>query len=253
MILNKRAVLNKHLHGNMIQLENGKVKAYSVPTGALCEINKNGNAVDIKNGKTRFVNDELSHYLYDNGVRGNFIIHHKSLIVGVPKWVTYQQHHAETLSEWAKDIEVYTFDGVEHEGLVTIKAISHGMVSPKDMRNYIDTKSKDAMFDGLFIQAELTNGDESWYHVLPSRYIEGRVIDYNIDEDPNYIVVEIKYGSAVHNVRIDKFTNSMAQMLKDYDNNIINRMVKLQYSTYIPGDRMENFSSLTALFVINQM
>lgn len=252
MKLERRATLNRHIETNQLILIDGKVKAFAMKTGALCSITKTGNIINMKNGKTRFCNDDLSKYLYEQGVRGDFLIHHKTQTFGVPKWLTYSQHNRE-FSEWSKQIEIYTLDGVvKPDAEIPIKALPTSMVAPSDIKEVIDSLSEDTAFDGLIITADTFDGQKNWYQVLPNRYCQGRIVDYGSTEDDHYVIVEIHYHGVMYSTKICKFTKTMSAELEELGDNVLNRNLKIQYSTFIPGDRLENFSSPYALYVINR-
>lgn len=251
MYLERRATLNRHLETNQLQLEDGKIKAYAMKTGALCSISKTGNIINMKNGKTRFCNDELSKYLYKHGVRGDFLIHHKELTFGVPKWLTYSQYNRE-FTEWSKDIEIYTFDGVVDESAtIPIKALEYVMIHPGDIKQVVDKFSLDNKFDGLLLTAKTFDGSDNWYQVLPNRYCQGRIVDYSAKDDDRYVIVEIHHEGNMYRTKICKFTKTMSDELVELGDDLLNRNLKVQYSAFIPGDRLENFSSPYALYVIN--
>ena len=252
MQLERRATLNRHITTNQIVLDDGKIKAFAMKTGALCTIYQTGNIINMKNGKTRFCNDDLSKFLYKQGVRGDFLIHHKTQTFGVPKWLTYSQYN-RPFEEWSQDIEIYTLDGVSNEGgMIPIKPLDTFMVSPDSIKEVVDKLSKENSFDGLILSADTFDKQTNWYQVLPNRYCQGRIVDYGIEEDNHYVIVEIIRDDEMYRAKICKFTKTMSAELEDLGDNILNRNLKIQYSTFIPGDRLENFSSPYALYVINR-
>lgn len=252
MQLERRATLNRHIETNQIILDGGKIKAFAMKTGALCSINKTGNIINMKNGKTRFCNDDLSKFLYEQGVRGEFLIHHKTQTFGVPKWLTFSQYN-RPFNEWSQQIEIYTLDGLEKpDGMIPIKPLDSFLVDPNNIKETVDKLSEDTKFDGLILTATTFDNQTNWYQVLPNRYCQGRIVDYNASADDSYVIVEIHHDGEMYRTKICKFTKTMARDLDELGDDVLNRNLKVQYSTFIPGDRLENFSSPYALFVINR-
>lgn len=253
MQLERRATLNRHIETNQIILDGGKIKAFAMKTGALCRIHKTGNIINMKNGKTRFCNDDLSKYLYEQGVRGDFLIHHKTQTFGVPKWLTFSQYN-RPFEEWSQHIEIYTLDGLEKEDSnIPIKPLKTFHVSLDDIKETVDELSEDATFDGLILTAATFDNQNKWYQVLPTRYCNGRIVDYNFnDGDEDYVIVEIHHEGEMYRTKICKFTKTMSSDLQEYGDAVLNRNLKIQYSAFIPGDRLENFSSPYALYLINR-
>ena len=252
MQLEKRATLNRHIETNQIKLADGKIKAFAMKTGALCTITKTGNIVNMKNGKTRFCNDDLSKFLFAQGVRGDFLIHHKSQTFGVPKWLTFSQYN-RPFDEWSQQIEVYTFDGMEvTDSKIPIKPLDSFMINPDDIKATVDKMSEETIFDGLLLTATTFDDQDNWYQVLPNRYCQGRIVDYSASENDSYVIVEIYHNKEMYRTKICKFTKTMSRDLIQLGDDVLNRNLKVQYSTFIPGDRLENFSSPYALYVINR-
>ena len=252
MQLEKRATLNRHIETNQIQLADGKIKAFAMKTGALCTITKTGNIVNMKNGKTRFCNDDLSKFLFAQGVHGRFLIHHKTQTFGVPKWLTFSQYN-RPFDEWSQQIEVYTFDGMEvKDSKIPIKPLDSFMINPDDIKATVDKMSEEIIFDGLLLTATTFDDQDNWYQILPNRYCQGRIVDYSASENDSYVIVEIFHNDEMYHTKICKFTKTMSRDLIKLGDDVLNRNLKIQYSTFIPGDRLENFSSPYALYVINR-
>lgn len=253
MKIGKRAELSKLLNSNQVILKSdGTLNAYPIMTGALCEVSRVGDAVNTKNGSARFCNDKLSLYLDEHGVSGTVIIHHKTLVYGVPKWLTYNQHRGDW-NVWSKEIEIHTLAGVNKpDAEIPIRSIEPISIDPFNHKNLIEEMSEDTQFDGLLIEANTIDGRSGLYQILPFRYCQGRVVDYNNDGEDKFVVVEIEHQSRQYRAKITNFTAKMNSLIDDYENDILNRRVRIQYTSFIPGDRLENFSSPRALFIINQ-
>lgn len=246
----KRADFTRHVANNQLQLTNNTVKAYPVQTGALCEVYVRGNSTNLVNGKTHFANDELSKYLVDIGITGKILIHHTSLNRGVPKWLTYNQHHTD-FNDWKKNIKIYTFDQLpEKVGDIPIESIRPLAVRIDDIGKEIDRLSYDVKFDGMLIEAS-TLTEDNMYHLMPTRYCEGIIKSVNSADGYRKLVVTISHNGMEYLTPISKLTNTMNELIDAHKDKLVERRLKIQYVSFVPGDRLENFSSPTALFVIN--
>jgi len=234
------------------ELSSEVLDAYIAPVGVLCSVMVTEEGTSLLNGRTTFNNDPLSDYLVKCGVTGTFILHHKSMMYGVARWISYQLHHTP-FDEWCNDIIIYTFDDIKSKGgRVAISPIERVALSYDGLPRELDTYSQDDSFDGFIIRGVLKSGIVNWYHVLPTRYCQGRVIGYRNEPTDKFIIVEVQYNDQMYFTKVRKFTQTMLRMLDEYQGKIVSRRVKVQFSSYLPGDRIDNFSSATALFVINQ-
>jgi len=246
----KRIDFIHHLDNGQISLEDDMVKTYQLRTGAICEVYKRGNTTNLVNGMTHFVNDELSKYLVAAGITGMVLIHHTSLNRGVPKWLTYSQHH-KPFAEWCKHIKIFTFKPHSHTGdMVAIEEIVPMFVNVKTLSKVIDNLSHDVKCDGLLLEA---SGSKriNHYHMMPTRYCEATISSVISNNGDNKLVATIRNNDIEYLTLITKMTATMNNLIEEHGDKLVGKRIRVQYVSYVPGDRLENFSSITALFVIN--
>ena len=249
MIL-KRGDFYRHYNSGLMKLTDDLVLAYPKPAGALCRVHRVGDTTSLINGEYRFVNSELGKYLTSLGIEGEVLIHHLTNSRNVPKWLTYHHHHTD-FDIWSKEIKLYVFGQAPQKiGSIPIESIHPLWIKASDIKEMIDTLSNDAKFDGLLINADTYEGPQR-YFMVPTRYCEGIVSSVFSDNGKYKIIVDINYNGDTYTTVISSMTNTMRSSVEGDHSLLIGKRMKIQYTTFVPGDRLRNFSSPVGLFIID--
>lgn len=257
MYAQKRSTFNRKFKDGQLVTPAGRVEVTHVPTGAACTVELLEDTAILRNGRMTLINNELSDVLHMCGAQGDIIIHHTQINYGVPKWLTYKIHN-EPFNEWKDEIVVYLTEPPKHPQYmaenpygVKVMVLEKRQLKVEELTDAIVDKSKSIYYDGMIVSCKNIQGEVAKFHFLPQRYAQGRVVD--IGED--WVIAEVKRSEddQPHIVRVPSLSNAVKTYIdKNEKDNIIGRMLKVQYTSYIPGDRVENFSSPVALFIINQ-
>jgi hypothetical protein len=250
MIL-KRGDFYRHYNNGQLRLVNNTITAYSKPTGALCEVRRTGDTTSLMNGEYRFVNSELSEYLSGLGIEGEVLIHHLTNSRNVPKWLTYHHHHSDFV-DWSKEIKIFLFGQTPKKvGHIPIETLHPLEINVDDLRQVIDKLSTDNNFDGLLIEAETIEGMQR-YHMVPTRYCDGVISSVTDDGERTKLVVDIEHNGMTYTTAVTSMTTTLQGMVEQDHDSIIGRRMKIQYTTFVPGDRLKNFSSPVGLFILDR-
>ncbi len=245
----KKSDFYKDLNSNNLLLEDDTVEIFEKKTGALCEVNNIDGVPVLKNHNSQFVNNELAAYLIDCGIEGEIIIHHPGLNRNVPRWLSYKFTN-EKLEDWADSITVFTFGKEPTKvGWISIEAIQPRIINVTDIHEVVCNLGKrDITFDGIYLNANTTFGPRRYY-MVPLRYCHGKVVSCNQDADNPIIIAKVNIHRNEHLIRIDSTTNTMQQYIRDGD--ITGKDIRIQYTSYMPGDRLKNLASPAAIWVNN--
>lgn len=249
MIL-KRGDFYRHYNNGQLQLENDSVNAFPKPSGALCRVHRVGDTSSLINGEYRFVNSELSQYLSERGIVGEVLIHHLTNSRNVPKWLTYHHHHT-AFDVWSKEIKIYTFGQVPTTaGPIPIETLNPMMIKVAQIRDVIDTLSNESNFDGLLIDTKTLDGPQR-YFMVPTRYCDGMINAVTHEGERAKLIVDIEHNGDIYTTAVVSMTNTIQRQIEEDQNNVLGKRVKIQYTTFVPGDRLRNFSSPVGLYMID--
>lgn len=222
------------------------IAIFGKPTGATCSVYTVGAASHFINGNNHDVMDVLSKHLTNIGVSGPIIVHHKKMARGVSKWLNYQLTHVD-IAQWADDIVIYTFDQVERKSdLVDVRPLKQYHIAYDDITNVNDELSRQRDdYDGLIVRAIHTQRGEQYYHLVPNRYIDGKIVALCGAEDGPLagFVVKISFDGMEHTVVIRRLPPWLTERDKESKSQYIDRDCIVQYTSYTPGSRICNFSS----------
>lgn len=219
------------------------LKAYPMKSGALCEVITKGSMVMFKNGHTTFSNGGLADYCKDYNITGHVLVHHKTQRVGVSKWLTYQHHHGG-LAHWGDNIELYVLgDSPKDQGFISVTGIKPIKVSLGNFAQTVDNLSRNEEFDGLLVKGK----QGKLYSLKPTRYIVGKVRDIDVEGKEPVITCTVKRDGRTYIIILTKMTRKMQSVISA--GGLKNGMqVKIQYTSFIPGDKFANFSAPVALY-----
>lgn len=245
----KRGDFYRHYNQGAMRLEDDSIIAYSKPTGALCEVRRVGDTTSLLNGEYRFVNSELSDYLVSLGIEGKVLIHHLTNSRNVPKWLTYHHHHSK-FADWSKEIKIFVFGQTpSRAGHIPIETLHPMTVKVDDIRGLIDKLSSDNNFDGLLIDANTIDGMQRYY-MVPTRYCDGIVSSVTEDDNRTKLVIDIEHNGEVYTTAVTSMTNTVRNQVEARPDSLVGKRMKIQYTTFVPGDRLKNFSSPVGLFIL---
>lgn len=242
----KKSDFYNDINSGRISPETKLVTYFPKVTGALCNVSVVDGIPVFKNHQSTFLNTALAKYIVDCGIEGDVIIHHPSLSRNVPRWLTYKLDN-EPLEQWGKAIEIHTLgQKPKSVGDIPIRVIEANTTAIDNIQSVIiELSRKNFRFDGLYIDAEVNNTSRR-YHMIPLRYCNGKIVSYDAKE--KIIVAEIVHRKNKHIVRIEVMTNTMKKAL-DSDKDMTGANIRIQYTSYIPGDRLKNFAAPTAIWV----
>lgn len=228
-----------------------KVEAYTLYTGARCVISTANGNTQLKNGGTSFLNDKLSKCLVSAGITGRIIIHHKEISRSVPKWLTYNINNID-FDIWSKEIIVHVYDVQPKSTLpFDVVVMTTKTYTVDKLRDVIDNISINTTTDGLEVLHERDNVEHR-YHLIPTRYCDG-IIKGIINNDTNIgIVATLTHNGNEYITPITKVTNTMKSFIREKGEELIGSHVRVQYLSFINGDRLCNFSEPSALFIFNK-
>lgn len=245
----KRGDFYRHYNSGTMKLENNMVTVYAKPSGAICEVRRVGETTSLLNGEYRFVNSELSNYLVSLGIEGEVLIHHMTNTRNTPKWLTFHHHHSK-FEDWSKEIKIYVFGQVpQRAGHIPVETLHPMTLNVDDLRERINALSNDANFDGLLVDADTVDGPQRYY-MVPTRYCDGIVSSIAGQDDQLKLVIDIDYQGTTYTTAITSMTTTVRTRLEESPETVLGKRMKIQYSTFVPGDRLKNFSSPVSLFIL---
>lgn len=241
--LSKRADLEHDVNNKMVT----ELKYYGKPTGAACTVYVAGSASHIVNGSYHDVNDPLSKHLTDLGVNGHVVIHHKKTTRGVSRWLNYSMTNHK-FEDWKDEIIVYTFDQKTYRSdLIDIRPLQIYESDYDKLGVLNDELSRgNPMFDGILVEGKLVDGATKYYHFVPTRYVKGKIVGLCGTEDGPLkgFVVEVFFDGFSQPVRVNKLPPWLIDRSAETKKQYLDKECYLQYTSYTPGSRLCNFSSV---------
>jgi len=234
---------NRYNNG-MLTIENDTVLVYEKPTGALCTVIDEGGITQLINGSTRLVNDALSKQLVAQGITGDVIIHHPILSRSVSRWLTYNLGNTQDKS-WLNVIKVYTFDQKPNDKGISIIPLTPYKITVKAITSKVAELSMNNDFDGLIVGELFKEKCDRWYHILPSRFIQGIVKSYTTANNNRIksLVCEVMYEGKPYLLKVEKAPGWFREEYYRYRHQLTGMLVTIGYTSFIPGDRLTNFTS----------
>ena len=251
-LYNKSEFYTRYNNG-MLTIENDTVLVYEKPTGALCTIIDDGGITQLINGSTRLVNDALSKQLVAQGITGDVIVHHPKLSRVVSRWLTYNLGK-EQPKEWLDIIQVYTLGQVPTAPGVMVTPLSPYKITVKELRSKIIELSHNPDFDGLLIGELFQGVCERWYHLLPNRFITGTIKSFTLNARNRFqsMICEVIYDNRAHLIKVAKIPGWFSEEHYRYRHQLTGKQVTIEYTSYIPGDRLTNFTSPSIKAIVEQ-
>jgi hypothetical protein len=210
----------------------------------MCTVLNEDGVTQLINGSTRLINDALSKQLVAQGITGDVIIHHPILSRSVSRWLTYNLGNTKDLS-WLNVIKVYTFGQKPTSTGVSVIPITPYKITVKEIAGKISKLSIDNEFDGLVVGELFKEKCDRWYHILPNRTISAIVKSYTTANNNRIksVVCEVIYEGKPYTIRVDKAPGWFREEYYRYRGQLIGLKVNINYTSFIPGDRLTNFTS----------
>ena len=228
------------------------VKAVRKPTGALCTIVQTEGCAQLLNGEVRLINDALSTELIRQGVTGDVIIQHPTITRAVARWITYNLGKEQDL-EWLNVIRVYTFGDPGVPGKIRVEKLEPFELKVSEIKSTIDELSTDLEFDGLYVTADVVRLGEKTYHLLPNRYAKATILSV-LTTTANTIkafICEVEHENRKFHVKITTAPTWLKRDYYRYRHQLPGKEATVQYTTFTPGDRINNFSSPSIISIVN--
>lgn len=241
--LSKRADLEHDVNNKLVS----DLKFYGKPTGAACTVYTAGSATHIVNGSYHDVNDPLSKHLTSLGIEGHIIIHHKKMARGVSKWLNYNLTNCD-FNDWKEEIVIYVFNDVHYvSDVLEIRNLSKYDCTIENMGELNDELSRgNSTFDGLLVIGKLHDGSAKYYHTVPTRYIKGKIVGLvGADDGPlKGFIVEVFYDGRAQTIIVNKLPPWLIDRSAETKQQYLDKECYVQYTSYTPGSRLCNFSSV---------
>lgn len=222
------------------------ITIYGKPTGAVCTVYTVGTASHFINGNNHDINDVLSKHLTELGITGVVIVHHKKMARGVSKWLNYNLTHLD-IDTWKDDIIIYTLDQSKYESdLVEIRPTAVYNVDLESVGSVNDEMSRQTPnFDGMIVSANHETKGQVFYHLVPNRYIDGKIVALCGPEDGPLagFVVSVNFQGMDHTVVIRRLPPWLTERDAEGKWQYLDKNCIVQYTSYTPGSRICNFSS----------
>lgn len=244
----------EHCNTGIIENPKDSFKVYIMPSGALCTVELVCGVPNLVNGTMRFVNDSISRALVEAGVVGDVLIRHPTFSRNSSKWIsTAVLSNPENDHTWKKILRFYHFSPRENIPTdLLIEPVPSTHLFAGELRKYIDIHSEMLDFDGIIVEAKTVRG-LAHYRMLPNRYIIGTILAVRESKSGgsiDSIVVELEYEGKKYPTLVTRLPSWMKQ--REYFRNraeLLGRHAKVQYTTFLRGDRLKNFSSPIVLAV----
>ncbi len=231
-------------NNGMLTIKDDTVLVYEKPTGALCTIVEDGGITQLINGTTRLINDALSRQLVAQGITGDVIIHHPGISRAVSRWLTYNLGK-EQPTEWLNVLKVYTLGQTPTDTGIEILPLTPYKIKVRDLRAKIIELSKDQNFDGLLVGELFEESCARWYHLLPNRFIQGKVLSFTLTNHNRIqsLICEVPYQGKTYVIKVAKAPAWIKEDYYRYRHELVGKSVTIEYTSFIPGDRLTNFTS----------
>lgn len=166
---------------------------------------EDGGITQLINGTTRLVNDALSRQLVAQGITGDVIIHHPGISRAVSRWLLYNLGK-EQPAEWLNILKVYTLGQTPTDTGIEILPLTPYKIKVRDLRAKIIDLSRDHNFDGLLVGELFEESCARWYHLLPNRFIQGKVLSFTLTNHNRIqsLICEVPYQGKTYVIKVAK-------------------------------------------------
>lgn len=217
-----------------------------IPTGAVCQIMLSDDTPVLRNGATKFVADDLSSELTNNGITGEVVLNINDLNYGTPRFLTYSIKYAK-LSEWVSKLTVHVRRKSDtYTGRIKVSELKTRACKVSDLNDYILKLSSES---DAFFGLEVTTSVGDTYFMKPERLYNGTVVAVKREEGNHTLVVKVEGDEQLS--MVTRLTTRMKQEVLEHGEALIGSEIKLKAISRVPGVRLESFWQLTALFTIN--
>ena len=253
MRLLSRTDFNRHINtGRITDLD--ALSCWVKPTGEFCLLRMEDGVSCIYNGNSTFYEDELSEELTRCGILGPVIIHHKNNRREIARWLS-RSLISRNLDDYKDEIVVYTFRDIPDAALdcrLELVKIHRHQTSLDKIDKELTVAGDDDSFDGLIVSPTKAIEMGTMYHLLPKRTVVGKIVSvFGVRDENNRInaqaaglIIRVHFRGKDYYERITNIPywvkdRGYKQCVKE----LIGCSAQIEYTMFIPGDRLKNFSS----------
>lgn len=220
------------------ELGSASVTAYSKPRGIFFEVDEvDGVSILYHNDKI-YDDDPISRAVVDAGYKGRIIVSVGDMANSqTPRWLTYNILHHNDLHpnqqrNWLQRLTIYTFGQITGPCPIEVRTLNPMMLYMGQVLSTNSSRSISDDYDGLCVEHE-----DNFYHILPSRTIEGEVRSLN--GNGLIVVVDLPFGKRP--IRT-KWWGSEPPTI-----DLIGSKVKVRYTERLNGKCVNNLMSATVM------
>lgn len=224
-----------------------KIKCYPKPLGSLCSVSvcPETGANIFLNNESEFIDSDFGKYLVEFGITGDIIVKTDGNVRGTTKWLNYNLNNVP-FEEWYDKVVISQL-GINKDlqpSALHVENINPIMI-PYDQLYYRNNQlAKLDTFDGLIVEATDIDNVNHQFYLVPTRYIQAKVLSIIKDESDNVkqLVIAVVHQNKSYRLLIENFTARTRAHIDKYGINV-DQSVTIQYTSFFGGNRLVNFAS----------
>lgn len=228
-----------------IKKPKGQVLAWRKPIGIPAELTSpdDGVTVVLTWRDAEYINIPLARELWDANVRGMIFINADTHIRNIVRWLKYQILSSD-YAEWKSLVTISVYSRITdvQPCELTVNVMMPQLINIDEIYQINLHWSKQEDYDGVIIPMPSVEYGLVHVHYVPNRIAYGRLLAYKHVDGQFIATVKIEHQGVTYIERVDRCSARFRKLL-DHGLDPLNQSVNIQYTSFVPGMRLSNFTS----------